>query len=199
MGMPRLLDLGERVFVVLISIPFLTAFLKAMPGHPQVILVAISEMLAVALILTRKPGAIATTAYAFLIAILGTMLPLMVRPGGPDILAPWATSILMIAGLAISISAKLFLNRSFGIVAANRGVKSGGPYRVVRHPMYLGYITAQVGFLLDNFTEETLLLYAVSWAIQILRIREEEGMLVKDHAYSAYSSKVRWKLVPGLY
>ena len=61
MGMPRLLDLGERVFVVLISIPFLTAFLKAMPGHPQVILVAISEMLAVALILTRKPGAIATT------------------------------------------------------------------------------------------------------------------------------------------
>ena len=198
--MVRLIDFAERLFVVLISIPFLMAFVAAMPSHPQVILVAISEMLAVGLILTRKPGAIAATPYAFLIAILGTALPLFVRPAdGSALISPWLTSTLMSGGLAISISAKLFLNRSFGIVAANRGVKSGGPYRVVRHPMYLGYITTQIGFLLANFTLPNLLLYAGAWALQVLRIREEEGILAKDDLYAAYSQRVRWRLLPGVY
>ena len=106
---------------------------------------------------------------------------------------------MMSGGLAISIAAKLFLNRSFGIVAANRGVKSGGPYRLVRHPMYLGYITTQVGFLIDNFTLLNALLYAGSWTLQILRIREEEGILAKDDIYAAYSQRVRWRLLPGVY
>jgi protein-S-isoprenylcysteine O-methyltransferase Ste14 len=198
--MVRLIDYAERLFVVMICIPFVIAFLAAMPTHPQIILVAISELLAVALILTRKPGAIAATPYAFMIAILGTAMPLFIRPaGGLELLSPWLTAILMSGGLAISISAKLFLNRSFGIVAANRGVKSGGPYRLVRHPMYLGYITTQVGFLLASFTLQNLLLYAGSWALQFLRIREEESILVKDDAYSAYSERVRWRLLPGVY
>ena len=198
--MVRIIDFAERLFVVLISIPFVIAFAAAMSTHPQIILVAISEMLAVALILTRKPGAIAATPYAFLIAILGTALPLFVRPAdGAEILSPWITSMMMSGGLAISIAAKLFLNRSFGIVAANRGVKSGGPYRLVRHPMYLGYITTQVGFLIDNFTLLNALLYAGSWTLQILRIREEECILAKDDLYAAYSRKVRWRLLPGVY
>ena len=198
--MVRLIDYAERLFVVMICIPFVIAFLAAMPTHPQIILVAISELLAVALILTRKPGAIAATPYAFMIAILGTAMPLFIRPaGGLELLSPWLTAILMSGGLAISISAKLFLNRSFGIVAANRGVKSGGPYRLVRHPMYLGYITTQVGFLLASFTLQNLLLYAGSWALQFLRIREEESILVKDDAYSAYSERVRWRILPGVY
>jgi protein-S-isoprenylcysteine O-methyltransferase Ste14 len=198
--MIRLLDYAERLFVVLISIPFLIAFAMAMPNHPQVILVAISEMLAVLLILTRRPGAISATPYAFLIGIIGTTLPLLIRPAaGSEMLAPWLTSGMMSAGLALSIFAKLALNRSFGIIAANRGVKSGGPYRFVRHPMYLGYITTQVGFLLDSFTLMNLLLYAGAWLVQIMRIREEEVILVKDDVYAAYSSKVRWRLVPGLY
>ena len=199
-GMARLLDFAERILVVLICIPFVIAFVAVMPTHPQFILVAISELLAVALILTRKPGTIAATPYAFLIAILGTALPLFIRPdGGIELLPIWVTSVLMSGGLALSICAKLFLNRSFGIVAANRGIKSGGPYRVVRHPMYLGYVTTQVGFLLESFTLENLLLYAFSWVIQLLRIREEETILIGDAAYSSYSAKVRWRLMPGVY
>ena len=72
----------------------------------------------------------------------------------------------MMAGLCVNISAKLFLNRSFGIVAANRGIKRGGPYRLVRHPMYFGSILTQVGFVLASFKLTTLALYLVAWTFQ---------------------------------
>ena len=53
-----------------------------------------------------------------------------------------------ISGFVLQLSAKLTLRRSFGVVAANRGVKASGPYRLVRHPMYAGYALTHVGFLL---------------------------------------------------
>ena len=105
---------------------------------------------------------------------------------------------MMIAGLAINVAAKLFLNRSFGVVAANRGVKRGGPYRLVRHPMYLGYIVTQFGFLLSGFSIANLALYLAAWTLQVLRIIEEERFLTRDPAYRNYRGKVRYRLIPGL-
>ena len=45
-------------------------------------------------------------------------------------------------GVSFSLGAKAFLRRSFGIVAANRKVQRGGPYRLVRHPLMLGFLIA---------------------------------------------------------
>ena len=78
-------------------------------------------------------------------------------------------------------------------------MKRGGPYRLVRHPMYLGYVTTQIGFLLANFSVPNLLFYSVAWGIQILRIREEEKLLLQDEAYANYSTSVRHRLIPGVY
>lgn len=198
--MPRLLDYAERLFAVLLAVPFLFAFAAIMPTHPSFLAVAMSEMLGVALILTRKRGEMALTPYAFLVAIIGTALPLLVRPyGGAELAPDPVTSTLMIGGLVVSISAKIFLNRSFGMVAANRGIKRGGPYRIVRHPMYLGYITTQIGFLLASFSMANLGLYCVAWAFQILRIREEERLLMADPNYVAFARAVPRRLIPGVY
>jgi protein-S-isoprenylcysteine O-methyltransferase Ste14 len=193
----RLLDLAERLLVVLLSIPFVIAFAVVLPAHPQFVLVAISELLAVALVLIRKPGELVQSPYAFLIAILGTAMPLLVRPiGGTALLPTVLTAVLMFGGLVLSISAKLFLNRSFGIVAANRGIKRGGPYRLVRHPMYAGYFLTQIGFLLGAFTLYNLLAYAVAWAFQVLRIVEEEKLLRRDPEYLRLTQTTRWRVVP---
>ena len=54
----------------------------------------------------------------------------------------------MLIGLYVQISAKVILGRSFGLIAANRGIKVAGPYRIVRHPIYAGYTIIHVGFLL---------------------------------------------------
>jgi len=198
--MPRLLDYAERLFVLLLAIPFVVAFAATMSAHPSFIAVTVSELLGVAFILTRRRGEMTLTPYAFSVAILGTALPLLVRPYGGVQLAPQlATSILMVGGLAVSISAKIFLNRSFGMVAANRGIKRGGPYRLVRHPMYFGYITTQIGFLLASFSIINLGLYCVAWVFQILRIREEEKLLMADPAYAEFAQSVPRRLIPGVY
>lgn len=195
----RVVDIGERLFVVLLAIPFLAAFAKALPTHPNLIVIAMSESLAVFFILTRRGGQLAVAPIPVLAALLGTALPLLVRPGGYQLAPQLVGSSLMLVGFSVSVLSKLYLNRSFGLVAANRGVKVGGPYRFVRHPMYLGYFTAQVGFLLSSFTLFNLLMYVTAWCFQLRRVSEEEAVLARDAAYRAFASRVRSRVIPGLY
>jgi protein-S-isoprenylcysteine O-methyltransferase Ste14 len=104
----------------------------------------------------------------------------------------------MIAGLLINLWSKLALCRSFGVVAANRGVKTSGPYAFVRHPMYAGYLLVQIGFLMSNPTLWNATVYSVALVLQILRMRAEERILVQDPAYLKYAGEVRFRLLPGV-
>src|SRR5690349_6830498 len=78
-SVPRLLDYLERIFVAALSIPFVIAFASVLTLHPQYLLIAASELLAVVFILTRRRGDVAMSPYAFFIAIVGTSLPLLIR------------------------------------------------------------------------------------------------------------------------
>jgi protein-S-isoprenylcysteine O-methyltransferase Ste14 len=65
--------------------------------------------------------------------------------------------------------------------------------------MYLGYIIAQLGYLLHNPTAWNIAVYAVCWSLQIARISREERHLSADPAYRDYTDRVRFRLIPGLY
>jgi protein-S-isoprenylcysteine O-methyltransferase Ste14 len=93
----------------------------------------------------------------------------------------------------------LALWRSFGLAAANRGVRAGGPYRLVRHPMYLGYFITELGFLLGNPDVSNIAICVVTWTAQLLRIREEEKFLLSDENYRDLVQRVPFRLLPGLY
>ena len=67
-------------------------------------------------------------------------------------------------------------------------MKASGPYRLVRHPMYLGYVTVHIGFLLLSPNLWNLVVYGLSFAIQIVRIRAEERLLGLDPAYAAFQA-----------
>jgi len=197
----KLIDWGERLFMVALASYFLKAILPHVFEHPYLILLAISECLPVVLILIRKPGEMTREAFPWIVAFLGTAAPLLVRPatGGFALLPEAMLATLTVVGVCINISAKLALWRSFGLAPANRGVRVGGPYRLVRHPMYLGYFVAQVAFLLGNFTPANLFKYLLAWSMQVLRIREEEKFLMRDDKYKDLASRVRFRLVPGVY
>jgi protein-S-isoprenylcysteine O-methyltransferase Ste14 len=99
----------------------------------------------------------------------------------------------------VVISGKLALGRSFGLVPANRGVVVQGPYTVVRHPIYLGYLVTHAAFLVANPQPLNVLIVLVADSALIARALIEERVLRLDAAYEAYCRRVGWHLVPGLF
>lgn len=194
-----LIDIVERTFLLVLLGLFLLRFAPTFSREPYNVLLAISETFTVFLVLIRKPGAMASTAYAWSVAVIGTCAPLFATPHGATLIPVWLGMSIMSAGLFFSFSAKLFLNRSFGIVAANRGVKRTGPYRMLRHPMYLGYFVSQIGFLLLSMSMWNLIVFAAGWLALILRIDTEESFLCQDEEYRNYAADVRYRLIPGIY
>ena len=194
-----ILDLVERMFLLLLGFSAFVRLLPAVTREPAVALILISEGLAVVFILLRKSAVRADISpYAAGIGFLGTAAPLLVTASGHELAPSAVGGGLMLAGLLLTIAAKVALNRSFGVTAANRGVKRAGPYRWLRHPMYAGYLTTQIAFLLLNPSPWNVGVYAVAWSVQVLRIRAEERVLLEDPAYQAYAEGVRFRLLPGV-
>lgn len=103
-------------------------------------------------------------------------------------------------GIAWQVWAKYTLGRSFGLLPADRGVVTSGPYALVRHPIYLGYLVAHVGFLGANFSARNLIVLGGLYGLQIMRMVFEERVLSSASAeYRNYTQAVRWRFVPGLF
>ena len=132
--------------------------------------------------------------------LTGSIGPMLIAMAPLDPIAPsYVWNSLVIVGMCIQLSAKVCLGLSFGVVAANRGVKVAGPYRLVRHPMYAGYTLSHVGVLLGMPSITNAMLYLGVFVLQIIRISREECVLRQDRSYRDFAERVRYKLVPGLY
>lgn len=159
----------------------------------------LSEGLVVLFLIIRNPSkSISYNLYDWIIAAGGTMTALLVANGGEPIFATGGT-FLMLYGLIVHLGAKISLFRSFGLVAANRGVKTNGLYRLVRHPMYAGYMLTHIGFLLIHPSLWNFGVYIITWSFLIARIMAEEKLLSKDVQYKEYMAKVPWRLIPFVF
>jgi protein-S-isoprenylcysteine O-methyltransferase Ste14 len=109
------------------------------------------------------------------------------------------TAAMSAAGLIVVIAAKLTLGRSFGIAPANRGVVARGPYSIVRHPIYTGYVITHAAFVMAHPTVWNVAVVLVADSALIVRALLEERVLASDRSYQAYCTRVSWHLVPGLF
>jgi len=170
-------------------------------GDPKGASFACEELLVVAVaIARRRPSDVSHRVSDWAVALLGSFAVLMLRPGGEAVLGLtglWVA--IQVAGAAAAIVCLARLGRSFGVVAANRGVKRTGPYGLVRHPLYASYVVAMLGYLLAAPTTWNVAVFAVAVGAQFRRIAAEETVLARNEAYRAYMSAVRWRLVPGVY
>ena len=194
------LDLVEKFLVAAFMVVLAARLVPVViaTGALPPLFLLISEGVVVLFILLRRPTRdISRRGQDWLLGLAGTLLPLLaIAPQGAPLLPLRICEAVMIAGFALQLSAKLTLRRSFGVVAANRGVKASGPYRLVRHPMYAGYATTHIGFLLAGPTLWNLAIYASVLTIAVRRIVAEERVLREDAAYRALAEKVRYRLLP---
>ena len=196
------LDQFEQLFVLLL---YGWLVLRVLPdavasgGLLAIILLLLSEGAVVILLLFRRPTVdISVKTQDWIIAAAGTWLPLVVVKGGEPMLGSLGP-LLMMLGLVTQFAAKLTLLRSFGLVAANRGVKSNGMYAFVRHPMYAGYMLTHIGYLLASPSLWNVGVYVAVWAFLIARMVAEENILGADPEYREYTQRVRHRIVPGVF
>jgi protein-S-isoprenylcysteine O-methyltransferase Ste14 len=196
------IDLIERVIVAVFFGFFVHHMLETYvsTGAPAYLFLMLSELVVVGFILVRRTTSeVSLRPGDWTVAVAATTLPLLITGGGKPFVSASISVAVMLMGLVISIGAKLSLQRSFGVVAANRGVKTGGAYYFVRHPMYFGYLVTQVGFILFCPTLWNVGIYAAALVLQLVRIIAEERILFKDPEYRKYAAKIRYRLVPGVF
>jgi protein-S-isoprenylcysteine O-methyltransferase Ste14 len=199
----RIADIGGRAVIValftLLAMRLGNDFAET--GRVTGLLLLLSESLVVVLTVFRRSAAWIDRSWrARLITGLSMLGPLALRPAPHAALAPEALTVSVSAiGLCIVVVGKLSLGRSFGLMPANRGVVSTGMYRLVRHPIYAGYLLSHAAFACAHATPWNLaLLFSADLAL-LVRAVLEERTLALDDAYLAYRQKVHWRVLPGVF
>jgi protein-S-isoprenylcysteine O-methyltransferase Ste14 len=116
-----------------------------------------------------------------------------------------ATTSLLISGEAVvlvslvwMLAAVLTLGKCFGVLPEARGLVMHGPYRLVRHPIYLGELGMCAGLVIASPSSWNLVVAAAFAAAQMVRMRLEEQALRKEFPeYADYAARTA-RLIPRL-
>jgi protein-S-isoprenylcysteine O-methyltransferase Ste14 len=127
------------------------------------------------------------------------ILPGFMRPTAMSTGALATTGLIFeLFGVMLTQVARVYMGRSFGILPANRGIVSKGPFRSVRHPIYFGWLILSLGYAMSFASERNILLIAMTLPFMVWRIGQEEVHLSADPEYLRYMQQVRYRLWPGL-
>jgi protein-S-isoprenylcysteine O-methyltransferase Ste14 len=196
-------DLVARALIVVLFTFMAIGFAMdyANTGRITGLLLVASEALIVVLtVIRRAPLAVDRSIRARVLTTLSMAGPPLVRPAAlTPIVSEPLTIAVSAAGLLVVIAGKLSLGRSFGLMPANRGIVSTGLYRMVRHPIYMGYLVTHVAFLAANPSPRNIALLLVGDLALLARAVCEERTLAQDPEYRAYQDRVRWRVLPGVF
>ena len=196
-------DLVARAVIIvlfsLMSVHLFGEFLRT--GHLTGLLLLASEALVVVLTFFRRRSQLVDRSAA---AVVTTTLslagpPLLRALDEPGAVPDLATAMVSALGLGLVILGKLALGRSFGIAPANRGVVIRGPYGLVRHPIYAGYLLTHAAFLVAHPSPWNAAVLLIADSALVVRALIEERVLSGDETYRAYCRRVGWHLVPGVF
>lgn len=153
-------------------------------------------------ILRRMPVAKSHGVWPRIVALLGANLLIVVAllPRA-SLSAPALTTatVLTGGGTIAEIIILFWLGRSFTILPEARRLVTYGPYRYLRHPLYLVSMIASIGAMMQFEQPWAFLLVAAANAFQIARLNYEERVLREAFPeYAEYCART-WRLIPGVY
>jgi protein-S-isoprenylcysteine O-methyltransferase Ste14 len=197
-------DLIARATIVvlfsLLSINLFGEYLRT--GHVTGLLLLVGESLVVVLTIVRRRAiAVDRSAAAAIMTTVSLVGPVLMRATSvpASVMSDQLTAMVSAIGLLVVVTGKMTLGRSFGVVPANRGVVVRGPYTLVRHPIYTGYLITHAAFLLAHPSPWNLSIVLIADIALIVRALMEERVLSADASYRQYCQRVGWHLVPGVF
>lgn len=211
----RILPSAFFLYVVLLKVVDFAAFVKSRPagndpaflkfladGVSRLSIVCFLGLMAVLFLIRLEPIQKAKGFLPRLMAIAGTFFVSLVTffPRANLSTAQMAfAGALVLLGTIISIFVLAHLGRSFSLMAEARRLVTTGPYRFVRHPLYLSEELAAFAVLLQFISFKTVLIFIVHGLIQFQRMKNEEVVLQNAFPeYAAYKSRTA-RLIPGVY
>ncbi|MDA9435462.1 methyltransferase family protein [Bradyrhizobium sp. CCBAU 51627] len=151
------------------------------------------------LIMTRSPATAQAEGWLPRIAAFaGTYLPWMIGFFGKsgEALPNLASTACVLVGMIMMLVTIRHLGGAFSLVPQARSVVQTGPYRWIKHPLYLAEEVAVLGVVLQFLTPVTAIVFVLHIAIQVCRIIYEEDLLRRTcPEYSGYEAS-RWRLIP---
>jgi len=159
----------------------------------------------VLIIYTLRPPAARTNRNpaAVLVAFVGSfclyVIPLLPNgsPARVDLLL--AGDVLLVAGLLLSVYSLASLRSSFSLVPEARRLVTRGPYRWVRHPLYVGETISGLGIIISALSPLNLTVFALYCAAQITRAHLEDAVLRAEFPdYGAWEKHTR-RFIPWIY
>jgi len=153
-------------------------------------------------VLRRMPVGKSQGAGPRVVALLGANLLIIVALLPRASLSPpalTAATVLTGGGTVAEIIILFWLGRSFTILPEARRLVTRGPYRYLRHPLYLVSIIASIGAMMQFEQPWAFFLVAAADALQIARLRYEERVLGDAFPeYAEYAART-WRILPGVY
>ena len=109
------------------------------------------------------------------------LLPCLMRPISPATGGVELTGLLLeLFGITLTQVARVYMGRSFGVLPANRGVVSKGPFSWVRHPIYFGWLILATGYAVSYPSPRNIFVVAITLPFIVWKIEQEEGQLRED-------------------
>jgi protein-S-isoprenylcysteine O-methyltransferase Ste14 len=159
-------------------------------------------LIAAAVILRTRPSGKARGLEPRISALMGTFLIYgiaLFQRRELSLSSEMISTVLTLIGSAGAIVALGQLGRSFSVMAETRQLVTSGPYRLVRHPLYLAEEIAIFGVFMQFASVWTALLLVAQIAFQLRRMHNEEVVLTASFPEYTEYQETTARLIPGLY
>ncbi len=214
----RLLPAASLMLLMVLQLTALLADGRTALAHPSwlviagfaraILYAAFLSILVVAVLLREQPfhrdgrlliRGTAVTA-SFLLVILGALAPagpLLLRVPG---MIAGAAAVVTVGGVLLALSAAFELGTNFSFGPQSRRLVVTGPYRLVRHPMYLAELLMAVGIVIVAMHLTLVIGVCVVIVLQVVRISAEEQLLMRTMpTYGTYVRATRCRLIPSVW